>query len=427
MVIVLTAILFAPVMAVGELRSPLSAAIRLMNQYPGNTGNPQYPQYPEPTYPGQATPPTYPGDPLWPGNSYQNSDQLFNSGRQLYNQAAYSSAIQTLRSFITYYPYEYRTAEACYLVADSYLRLNDFGNALMYFRRVSAQFSYHSYAERATYFIAYCLVKLYDYQGSVNEFRNFTLRYPQSDLADDAWYVSGLIYEKLANLNYAVAAFQKVVNEFPASNYYQQARERLLAIQGATVTPQYPFPTNPDQPLPPASNTQSLLSDYDLYNRGHSQLAAGKFNNAATWFNELLKRYPSSEFADDASFWRADARLQQKDYLQAVSLFGGFVRDFPASPYHAEAIYNLARAQKEHGRINYANQSYLIQGAGNFAWYQHQYPREKNAAEAIFQAGECYEILGDYGSAKSYYQQAINLYPYSAAATKAREKISGRY
>lgn len=430
---ILFSLLLSPVMALNLPGNLLLKGISLQNIYPNDPQYPQYPQYPTPPTPPAQTdmpiPPSYPGVPVYPGsNDFESADQLYNSGRQYYYQANYYSAAETLRRFLDRYPYEYRAAEACYLAAEAYMRLSLFGDALTYFRRVSAQYSYYSGAENATYYLAYCMVKLYDYSGATNEFRNFIIRYPYSQLADDAWYVSGLAYERLGNIAAAISAYQKVVNEFGGSNYYNESRQRLTALQGSTTNPQYPFPTNPNYPgVPTTPGNQNFLSDYELYNRGHSQFASGNMNNAVTYFNELLKRYPSSQYADDASFWKAKVRWEQKSHLQSISLFEALLRSYPGSQYEAEAVYTLAQVEKDYGRIQVANQTYLNLAANHFVWLQHTYPRHDSAAEALFQAGECYEIFGDYSSAKSYYQQAINIYPYSAAANKAREKLSGRY
>ena len=192
---------------------------------------------------------------------------------------------------------------------------------------------------------------------------------------------------------------------------------------GNSGNPGYPgYPTNPTPPVNPGA-----ISDYNLYNYGHSKYAAGNFNSAFIYFDQLLKQYPGSQYADDAGFWRAKIRAEQKNHQQAILLFANFLRVWPASDYYAEALYNLAETEKAFGRVNYANRNHLFEAAGHFAGYQQRYPQSQKASEALFQAGECFEISGDYSSSRSYYYGVTQLYPYSAAAAKAREKLSGRY
>lgn len=197
-------------------------------------------------------------------------------------------------------------------------------------------------------------------------------------------------------------------------------------------TPGYPgnsgnpgYPGTPGTPTTPSN--PGAISDYNLYNYGHTKYAAGNLNSAFIYFDQLVKQYPGSQYADDADFWRAKIRAEQKNHQQAIMLFANFLRVWPASDYYAEALYTLAETEKAFGRINYANRNHLFEAAGHFAGYQQRYPQSPNASEALFQAGECFEISGDYSSSRSYYYRVTQIYPYSAAAAKAREKLSGRY
>lgn len=399
-----------------------------VDSWPGQATPPLPPAYPgNPSYPGNPGYPPATGNPNYPGNpGYESPDRLFESGQSAYYQGNYTYCIQVLKRFLERYPYEYRAPEATFILAEAHLKTTDYGSALYYYRLVSSKYSYFSQAERATYYIGFCMVKLYDYRGAINEFRNFTARYPFSEFVDDAWFVMGMTYEKLNDKASAISAYQKVVYEYPGSNYYTEAKQRLAALQNSGATPGYPG-YQPPQPIPvPPSNpgNSGQLTDYDLYNRAHSEYVAGSFNNAVIYFDELLRRFPGSMYADDASFWKARIRYEQRNYLQAIRLFENFLRYYPNSEYVVEATFTLAHSQKEYGRISAANSQYLRQAANNFAWFQQNYATNRFASEALFQAGECYEILGDYLTADNYFRKAITIYPNTAAAQKCKDKLN---
>lgn len=393
-------------------------------------GQPNYPQQPPPTNP---IPPTWPGNPT-PGNpgngNYESAEYLFSTGRQAFAQGNFYNSVQYLRKFLDRYPYEYRVGEACYLVGESYRRLNDFYNAITFFRKVSSQYSNYTEADKATYYIGYCMVKISDYQGAVNEFRNFISRFPTSTLVDDAWYVMGRTYELLNDRYNAILAYQQVVYNYSHSNYYSQALERLNYLNSNGNGDSYPIPPQypPSNPIPPSyPGNDTALSDYELYNRGHSEFIAGNTTNAVTYFDELIKRYPTSSYADDAYFWKGRARWQQKNFLDAITQFETILSLFPSSELVPNAVYTLAECEFAYGRVNASNRPYLNRAASHFAWYQQTYPSDNYAPEALVRAGECYEQLGDYSSAKFYFQKTVDLYPNSAAAMKAREKLNGTW
>lgn len=396
--------------------------------YPGQPIPPSYPGQPTPpSYPGQPIPPSYPGQP--PQDGYESSDQLYNNGRRAFVQGNFYSAIQTLRSFIDRYPVEYRAGEANYMVAESYRRLGDYYNAISFFRRVAVQFPNMNDAHRAAYFVGYCLVKVNDFYSAINEYRNFINRYPQSTLVPDAWYVLGQAYERVNDINNAIYSYQKVVYGYTHSTYYRQALERLNYLQGYIGQPGVPsYPpeyTPPSQPIPPSyPGSSNQLSDYELYSRGHSKMISGNYNNAITYFDELLKLYPSSNYAHEAAFWKAKARYEQRRHLEAINEFERFINVYPTSSNIPEAVYTLAQIQMEYGRISTANRTYLSRAVNGFAWFQQNYPRNRYAPEALYQAGLCSELLADYSTARYYFQQVINLYPYSATAFKAKDKIN---
>jgi TolA-binding protein len=391
----------------------------------------------QPTQPGQPTlppvnpiPPTVPGNPGYPGypgnGNYESADYLFNTGRTAFTQGNFYNAVQYLRRFIDRYPYEYRAAEAHYLVAEAYRRLNDFYNAVSFYRKVSTNFANFSEAHRAAYFVGFCLVKITDYYGAISEFKNFIGRFPTSELVDDAWYVVGKTYEQVNDRANAIMAYQQVVYNYSNSNFYNQALERLNYLQNGGVI--YPTPPTypPNNPIPPTyPGNGSYVSDYELYQRGHSELISGNFQNALTYFDELIKRYPTSAYADDAYYWKGDAWRQQRNYLRAIPEFESLMRLYPGSELYAPAVYAMAGCEFEYGRINAANRSYLSRAASHYAWYQQNYPAGQYAADALVQAGDCYELLGDYSQARYCYQQTIDLYPNSAAAIKAKDKING--
>lgn len=387
----------------------------------------------QPTQPGQPVPPAYPpttpvpGIPTNPGNGqYESADYLYTSGRQAYSQGNFYNAIQFLRRLLDRYPSDYRAPEATYLTAEAYRRLNDHYNAISFYRRVSSQFPAWSQAHRAAYYVGFCLVKVADYQSAIYEFRSFISRFPTSDLVDDAWFVLGKTYEQLNDRANAIMAYQQVVYNYSHSTYYSQALERLNYLQSGGVI--YPTPPEypPANPIPPSyPDDGSYVSDYDLYQRGHSQLVSGNSAAAISYFDELIKRFPASAYADDAWYWKGEAYRQQRNYFEAIRQFENLLRNFPGSELYAPGVYQMADCEYEYGRVNAANRSYLQKAAEHFAWYQQNYPSAAQAAEALVRAGDCHEILGDYSSARFYYQRTIDLYPNSAAAYKAKEKLNG--
>lgn len=417
---------------------PTCSAYEILNIMPSRVdswpGQPTPPTYP-PSNPGYPIPPSNPGIPIPPSNpgypghgNYQSAQQLFNTGQTYFNQGNFYSAIQTLRRLLDVYPYDYHAAEACFMTAESYRRLNDFANAERFYRKVTTSYTTFMNLDRAAYFIGFCQIKQNNYYGAINELRNFVMRFTTSQLVDDAWYILGRTYETINNIANAINAYQTVVNSYPYSEYYTKARDRLRVLQGngyPEQPPTYP-PANPGYPIPPTypgTPTQPSLSDQEMYNRGHTQLSLGNYSNAITYFEELRKQYPNSYYADDALLWIAKTRYQQKNYVEAIRQFENFRRYYPSSEIYYDALFGLAYAEYKLALTNASYRNYFSMSAGHFVLFQQTYPSHKWSAEAFYQSGDCYERLGDYTTAKYYYQQVVDLYPNSPSAIKAKQKL----
>jgi tol-pal system protein YbgF len=99
-------------------------------------------------------------------------------------------------------------------------------------------------------------------------------------------------------------------------------------------------------------------------------------------FGEFLQTYPSSEFADDASFWMADCYYKQGDLRNAVLRFDDVVRTYPTSDKAPEALYRQGEALL---RLNHNKAAETA-----FERVIKEYPDSARAAEARRQL----ELLG---------------------------------
>ncbi len=425
LLVALAVVLVAPSAKADLLSDNYRLLFPRVDSWPGQPGNPGggFPPTTPPTVP-PTYPPTTPG---YPGNGggYQSAYQLFTRGQAAYNQGNLYNAIQLFQRLLNQYPYDTNAPMACYLTAESYRLLNNFYNAITYYQKVSISYPTFTQADRATYYIGFCKVKLNDYYGAINEFRNFIARFPMSQLIDDAFYVMGRTYENLGDNQNAIDAYEKVIYNYPNSDYYSKCRERLSLLKPDATYPDM-NPTPPEYPIPPG-NSNPGLSDLELFNRGHSELLKGNTDNAVTYFNELLKRYPASIYADDALLWKGKAYLQRQSYLQAIDAFELFMRTYTYSDLYPEAVYTLAYSEFQQGKQNVTFRQYFVRAAQHFAYFQQNYPVHKWASEALFAAGECYENLGDYHTARGYFQQIVDQYPNTSTAQKAREKLNNTY
>jgi len=79
---------------------------------------------------------------------------------------------------------------------------------------------------------------------------------------------------------------------------------------------------------------------YDLYRKGYELIIQEKWKNAQEVFSELVKRYPGSEYRDDAMYWMAYA-LKFREKNEAIAAYNAFLHQYRDSKYYDDAVADL--------------------------------------------------------------------------------------
>lgn len=116
--------------------------------------------------------------------------------------------------------------------------------------------------------------------------------------------------------------------------------------QGAAA-PQAPARPNPTG-IPALPSPETIGgSERDLYSRGFELLKDRKYEESKTAFNELLRRYPQGEFADNARYWLGETYYVLRDYPAALAEYDRLVQLNPGSPKVPGALLKIGFIQYE--------------------------------------------------------------------------------
>jgi tol-pal system protein YbgF len=110
------------------------------------------------------------------------------------------------------------------------------------------------------------------------------------------------------------------------------------------------------------------------YREAHAAWRAGDSEACIDRFAQFLQNHPSSEYADDATYWLADCYFKQGNYSAAVLRFDDVARQYPGGNKAADALYRQGEAllRMGHGKA-----------AGNaFEKVLRDYPDSARAPEA---------------------------------------------
>jgi tol-pal system protein YbgF len=133
------------------------------------------------------------------------------------------------------------------------------------------------------------------------------------------------------------------VNEHQAQEALEEAKKaRLAAAQGGVSAA---VPGTDDDPstgvlptdAPASEEVKSYRAAYDAWRGNDHQQCIDRFG-------QFLQSFPTSQYADDASFWLADCYFKQGDLKAAILRFDDVATRYPKSEKASEALYRQGEA-----------------------------------------------------------------------------------
>ncbi len=133
------------------------------------------------------------------------------------------------------------------------------------------------------------------------------------------------------------------VSEHQAQEALEEAKKaRLAATQGGGAAPaSQGANADPTAGLPPEASASAEVTSYraayDAWRGNDHQQCIDRFTG-------FLQSFPTSQYADDASFWLADCYFKQGDLKAAILRFDDVATRYPKSEKASEALYRQGEA-----------------------------------------------------------------------------------
>ncbi len=111
-----------------------------------------------------------------------------------------------------------------------------------------------------------------------------------------------------------------------------------------------------------------------VYRKAFAALRAGRHDEAARGFRDLLRDFPDSDLADNAQYWLGECYYDRKDFVQAVHEFRRVIERYPSGNKVPDALLKVGFSYLALGSTDAGRQT-LIQ-------LQRSYPRHEAAVLA---------------------------------------------
>jgi tol-pal system protein YbgF len=145
----------------------------------------------------------------------------------------------------------------------------------------------------------------------------------------------GSLESQLAVLRQRQDDAQDRLNAFSVD--LQSTRELALKAQPPRAAPTQPPDGDLESPATAGregsttglEDTRGDATVEDIYSAAYADFTKGNYPLAISGFQEFLKRYPTSELADNAAFWIAESSYSQGDFEEAAKQYNEVIQKYP--------------------------------------------------------------------------------------------------
>ncbi|GAB5556508.1 MAG: tetratricopeptide repeat protein [Schleiferiaceae bacterium] len=194
------------------------------------------------------------------------------------------------------------------------------------------------YAISGQYELASTYLKQDQYQQALAVYQRFVTNYPQSTHAKRAYLQMGVIYRNMDEYDKSIEQLKKVVETYPAT---PEANE---AISFAKLV--YSKTNNMDEYITwvesiDFADVKKAALDSTVYTTAYDYYGLGDCAQAIEGFNTYLERFPLGYFANEAHFYLAECSYAQGDLATAKTSYDAVASAEP-NAYTERSLAKLA-------------------------------------------------------------------------------------
>lgn len=395
-------------------------------------------------------------------------DELLQKAKESFNAKNYQEALVLFKDFLK----EFKTSSfadyAQLKISECLYYQNRFQDALEEYKKVITNYPKSKYVDYALYSIGWCNYRVGDYEGAISSFERLIKEYPDSKyIASSQKAIDKIKTEydekKTKELLARAKSFyedkkyresknniNELIDKYPDSEVIPEAKELLTKINEILVTLSY-------------------KEARTIYERGEEALKDKNHDKAIREFKQVISKFPESEYSQLAQKnialieeekaylmakkkWEESVRFyEEQKVTDAKKGFKEIVTEYPETKYKKEAEEKLVEVETKESERN----AYKIYKKAISKMQEKDYPNAINtfqkildsypntdyvslaqvgineAKEALknermkrkFDIAQRYYALGDYKSAKEWFEEIKGNYPNTEYAKKADENL----
>lgn len=310
-------------------------------------------------------------------------DSLFEIGQTQYLQGKLEDARDSLNNFINKYPLSEKIAESYYLLGNISLKLEQYSDSILFFKRAASISPGARWADLASYGMAQAYFKLGDLDESIKRFKMSADAASNDLIARNALLGVIYSYDKKGMSDDALKACDHLNIKYPktaeaAEGCYIKARilydkNRLAEAEEVCLKGLENF-TLPEQGgklhfelgwiYLKENKVRNALAEFKMAVKGLGNgalissalckigdiyISEGDLEEAAKSFDTSLKTYPASRYSDYAQYRLGDIFLMSQKYDLAILAYQSLVVNFQNTGLKERSLFKMGVAYFKKG------------------------------------------------------------------------------
>ncbi|MDH4070171.1 MAG: tetratricopeptide repeat protein, partial [Ignavibacteria bacterium] len=330
-----------------------------------------------------------------PGNRLK-ADASFRLGEIAFRLESYPVAISRFSEVLQEYPDRDLAGEAAYWLGESYYKSGNQSDAFKFYRISQNQYPGNSLADYAIYSQGWILKERGDFDPALTMFRTLIRDHPESGLRSAADI-------RIGECLFQSGKYQETIDELSSrrqglTDSNEKAEADYLIAESYFSLRDYPSALQRYELFLDEHSGHRLEREI-RYSLGWTFLIEQNYAKAVGMFRELSSG--NDEIAQASAYRQGIALKLDKRATEAAGIFSEIMQRWPSGPYADNALFELAV-------IDFENRNYK-DAQRRFHELTTRYSDSDVLAESYRMFGETYLAVNDYGAAREAFRKASEI------------------
>ena len=244
-------------------------------------------------------------------------------------------------------------------IGDAYQDIGELDKALEIYDKILKDFPDTLYTDYVQYRQGIVLLKLNKIEAATLSFQTLQSNFPQSKYLGDTKYYLGLAYFKKGDWAAAKEQLTNFLKDLPPTNEFQSDAQYILGLSIFNLQ-DYTEAMKIFQRIVKNYPTQtSLVSNCEI-NIAKCFYNSSDVKEALKKFKIIAYKYPRTDTELEALLWLGDYYLKTSDFNNAITYYQQLIEYFPGSNKVNIAHFGLGQAYQEQGTLDKALSEYKL-------------------------------------------------------------------